>query len=80
MFWFCWIKYPHWMDLCGNNTAAVLALFSFFAQTSQSSLEGSICENDGSVTHTNEQQLMTMMPVRRLFVYKGILRYNTMHI
>ena len=52
------------MDLCGNDTAAVLALFSFFAKTGQSSLEGSICENDGSMTDTNEQQLMTMMLVR----------------
>ena len=60
MFWFSRMKHPQWLDLCGNNTAAIFSLFFFFAKSSQSGLNGSISEDDRSAVTSVTPQLVVM--------------------
>lgn len=52
MFWFSRVKYTQRLDLRGNNTAAILSLFSFFGKSCQSGLNGSISEYNRSAIIT----------------------------
>jgi hypothetical protein len=54
------MKRPQWLDLCGNNAAAIFSLFFFFAKSSQSGLNGSISEDDRSAAISVTPQLVVM--------------------